>query len=169
MFLVENNTSLVENNTLLVQHNTFLVNTNTFLVETSLPTFARVVMLGIAVHACGLSALSEAELEERLLEEAKKAGQRGATARWFHDEDAEFMVGISPKIETLSKMGSQLAFHVPIAYQMAFLEIPRVNVPSVLCGGFMPSVCDPVYGSTSNGYKKQTNCSASEQFTIFYN
>jgi hypothetical protein len=38
-------------------------------------------MLGIAVHACGLSALSEAELEERLLEEAKKAGQRGATAR----------------------------------------------------------------------------------------
>ena len=144
------------------------MNNNTFLVETSLPTFARVVMLGIAVHACGLSALSEAELEERLLEEAKKAGQRGATARWFHDEDAEFMLGIS-KIETLSEMGSQLAFHVPIAHQMAFLEIPRVNVPSVLCGGFMPSVCDPVYGSTINGYKKQTNCSASEQFTIFYN
>ena len=57
------------------------MNDNTFLVETSLRTFARVVMLGIAVHACGLSALSEAELEERLLEEAKKAGQRGATAR----------------------------------------------------------------------------------------
>lgn len=29
----------------------------------------------IAVHACGLSALSEAELEERLLEEAKKVGK----------------------------------------------------------------------------------------------